>query len=205
MLLEEGRLLGPFGIMGGAMQPQAHLQFVSRLVDGADPQAALDAGRFRVEAGRMWTGSRARAGRRLLTSGSRLQCFLMASDRGSRAGAGGDGAEGALSPRPALGRGARRPARGRARRPARQRRAARTQRSPGDVARAGAGADGEANGGHRGRLVPLVDGEPRPARGLRRDRGARRPQLDERDPLPGALARLHASRLARRAEDTPPD
>jgi gamma-glutamyltranspeptidase/glutathione hydrolase len=52
MLLEEGRLLGPFGIMGGAMQPQAHLQFVSRLVDGADPQAALDAGRFRVEAGR---------------------------------------------------------------------------------------------------------------------------------------------------------
>jgi gamma-glutamyltranspeptidase/glutathione hydrolase len=52
MLLEGGRLLGPFGIMGGAMQPQAHLQFVSRLVDGADPQAALDAGRFRVEPGR---------------------------------------------------------------------------------------------------------------------------------------------------------
>ena len=52
MLLEEGRLLGPFGIMGGPMQPQAHLQFVSRLLDGADPQAALDAGRFRVEAGR---------------------------------------------------------------------------------------------------------------------------------------------------------
>jgi gamma-glutamyltranspeptidase/glutathione hydrolase len=52
MLLEGGRLLGPFGIMGGDMQPQAHLQFVSRLVDGADPQAALDAARFRVEPGR---------------------------------------------------------------------------------------------------------------------------------------------------------
>ncbi len=52
MLLEGGALLGPFGIMGGPMQPQAHLQFVSRLVDGADPQAALDAGRFRIEAGR---------------------------------------------------------------------------------------------------------------------------------------------------------
>jgi gamma-glutamyltranspeptidase/glutathione hydrolase len=52
MLLDGGRLLGPFGIMGGPMQPQAHLQFVSRLLDGADPQSALDAGRFRVEQGR---------------------------------------------------------------------------------------------------------------------------------------------------------
>jgi gamma-glutamyltranspeptidase/glutathione hydrolase len=52
MLLEGGRMLGPFGIMGGLMQPQAHLQVVSRLVDGLDPQAALDAARFRVEDGR---------------------------------------------------------------------------------------------------------------------------------------------------------
>jgi gamma-glutamyltranspeptidase/glutathione hydrolase len=52
MLLDGGRLLGPFGIMGGPMQPQGHLQFVSRIADGADPQAALDAARFRVEAGR---------------------------------------------------------------------------------------------------------------------------------------------------------
>jgi gamma-glutamyltranspeptidase/glutathione hydrolase len=52
MLLEGGELLGPFGIMGGPMQPQAHLQFVSHLLDGADPQAALDAGRFRVQEGR---------------------------------------------------------------------------------------------------------------------------------------------------------
>jgi gamma-glutamyltranspeptidase/glutathione hydrolase len=53
MLLEEGRLLGPFGVMGGAMQPQGHMQVVLRLVDhGDDPQAALDAPRWRVDTGR---------------------------------------------------------------------------------------------------------------------------------------------------------
>ena len=50
MLLADGVLLGPFGVMGGAMQPQGHFQVVSRLVDeGMDPQAALDAPRWRVE------------------------------------------------------------------------------------------------------------------------------------------------------------
>ncbi len=49
MLLEGGRLLGPFGVMGGAMQPQGHFQVVLRLVDhGDDPQAALDAPRWHV-------------------------------------------------------------------------------------------------------------------------------------------------------------
>ena len=53
MLLEGGSLLGPFGVMGGAMQPQGHMQLVLRLVDhGDDPQAALDAPRWRVGAGR---------------------------------------------------------------------------------------------------------------------------------------------------------
>lgn len=53
MLLEGGSLLGPFGVMGGAMQPQGHFQVVLRLVDhGDDPQAALDAPRWRVGAGR---------------------------------------------------------------------------------------------------------------------------------------------------------
>ena len=53
MLLEGGSLLGPFGVMGGAMQPQGHLQVVLHLVDhGDDPQAALDAPRWRVGAGR---------------------------------------------------------------------------------------------------------------------------------------------------------
>ena len=53
MLLERGGLLGPFGVMGGAMQPQGHFQVVLRLVDhGDDPQAALDGPRWRVGAGR---------------------------------------------------------------------------------------------------------------------------------------------------------
>jgi gamma-glutamyltranspeptidase/glutathione hydrolase len=52
MLLENGELLGPFGVMGGAMQPQGHFQVVLRLVDhGDDPQAALDAPRWRVDDG----------------------------------------------------------------------------------------------------------------------------------------------------------
>ena len=50
MLLEHGELLGPFGVMGGPMQPQGHFQVVRRVVDDADdPQAALDAPRWRVE------------------------------------------------------------------------------------------------------------------------------------------------------------
>ena len=50
MLLREGRLYGPFGVMGGLMQAQGHVQFVSALVDdGLDPQDALDLPRFRVE------------------------------------------------------------------------------------------------------------------------------------------------------------
>ena len=50
MLVRDGSLLGPFGVMGGHFQPQGHLQVVERLlVDGADPQAALDAPRFRLD------------------------------------------------------------------------------------------------------------------------------------------------------------
>jgi gamma-glutamyltranspeptidase/glutathione hydrolase len=42
-----GRPVGPFGIMGAAMQPQAHMQVVSNLVDfHLNPQAALDAYRW---------------------------------------------------------------------------------------------------------------------------------------------------------------
>ncbi len=54
MLLEDGGLLGPFGVMGGAMQPQGHFQVVLRLVDhGDDPQAALDVPRWRVDEGKV--------------------------------------------------------------------------------------------------------------------------------------------------------
>jgi gamma-glutamyltranspeptidase/glutathione hydrolase len=50
LLLRDGTLLGPFGVMGGFIQAQAHMQLVSALVDdGLDPQAAIDRPRFRVE------------------------------------------------------------------------------------------------------------------------------------------------------------
>ncbi len=50
LLLRDQELLGPFGVMGGFIQAQAHVQLVSGLVDdGLDPQAALDRPRFRVE------------------------------------------------------------------------------------------------------------------------------------------------------------
>ncbi|HXH87657.1 MAG TPA: gamma-glutamyltransferase [Gaiellaceae bacterium] len=53
MLLRDGELWGPFGVMGGPMQAQGHLQLVHGLVDrGLDPQRALDEPRFRVDEGR---------------------------------------------------------------------------------------------------------------------------------------------------------
>jgi gamma-glutamyltranspeptidase / glutathione hydrolase len=50
MLLRDGDLAGPFGVMGGFIQAQAHMQVVSAIVDdGLDPQAAIDRPRFRVD------------------------------------------------------------------------------------------------------------------------------------------------------------
>jgi gamma-glutamyltranspeptidase/glutathione hydrolase len=50
MMLRDGSLVGPFGVMGGFIQAQAHMQLVSGLIDdGLDPQAALDRPRFRVD------------------------------------------------------------------------------------------------------------------------------------------------------------
>ncbi|MCD6727088.1 MAG: gamma-glutamyltransferase [Solirubrobacteraceae bacterium] len=49
MLMRDGALWGAFGVMGGPIQAQAHMQLVSGLVDeGLDPQAALDRPRFLV-------------------------------------------------------------------------------------------------------------------------------------------------------------
>jgi len=46
-LTRAGEPVGPFGVMGGHMQPQGHVQLVAATVDaGLDPQAALDAPRW---------------------------------------------------------------------------------------------------------------------------------------------------------------
>ncbi len=46
----DGSLFASFGVMGGFMQPQGHVQVFSAMVDsGLDPQAALDLPRFCIE------------------------------------------------------------------------------------------------------------------------------------------------------------
>jgi len=51
-LTRDGAAVGPFGVMGGEMQPQGHTQVVINTVDyGLHPQAALDAPRWRVDEG----------------------------------------------------------------------------------------------------------------------------------------------------------
>ena len=54
MLQESGKVTMPFGVMGGAYQPNGHARFVSNLTDfGMDPQAAIDAPRAFSDAGDM--------------------------------------------------------------------------------------------------------------------------------------------------------
>ena len=51
-ITRDGQPVGPFGVMGGEMQPQGHLQVVSSMLDhGLNPQAALDAPRWQLAGG----------------------------------------------------------------------------------------------------------------------------------------------------------
>ena len=49
MLTRGSELVGPFGLMGGFIQAQSHVQFLTKLLPDGDPQAAIDSGRFRID------------------------------------------------------------------------------------------------------------------------------------------------------------
>ena len=52
MLRRNGRVIMPFGVMGGAYQPNGHARFVTNIVDyDMDPQTAIDAPRSFTDAG----------------------------------------------------------------------------------------------------------------------------------------------------------
>ena len=54
-ITKDGAPVAAFGVMGGTMQPQGHLQLVSRmLLSYQNPQAAIDAPRWRVEGDEVW-------------------------------------------------------------------------------------------------------------------------------------------------------
>jgi gamma-glutamyltranspeptidase/glutathione hydrolase len=51
-ITKDGKPAMSFGVMGGSMQAQGHMQVVSRMVDYAqNPQAAADAPRWRIDTG----------------------------------------------------------------------------------------------------------------------------------------------------------
>ncbi len=77
-LTKDGRPQMSFGVMGGDMQPQGHLQTLVRMLDhGQNPQAACDAPRWRWFAGQLYLepGFDAAAAEGLRARGHRIATF----------------------------------------------------------------------------------------------------------------------------------
>ncbi len=74
---KDGAPVGPFGVMGGFMQPQGHVQVISNLLDfHMNPQSALDAPRWQWTEGRQVTLERTIPGHiveRLARAGHQLR------------------------------------------------------------------------------------------------------------------------------------
>ncbi|MDR3247966.1 MAG: gamma-glutamyltransferase family protein, partial [Treponema sp.] len=79
-LTRDGQALGPFGVMGGYMQPQGHVQVVTNLLDfGLNPQQALDAPRWQWTTGRAFSvesGFSAEIARSLAARGHEVKVAL---------------------------------------------------------------------------------------------------------------------------------
>jgi gamma-glutamyltranspeptidase/glutathione hydrolase len=85
-LTKDGKALGPFGVMGGYMQPQGHVQLVTNMLDfGLNPQQALDAPRWQWLEGRkvqVEPGFRTEIVRALAMRGHELSVSLQTSSFG---------------------------------------------------------------------------------------------------------------------------
>jgi gamma-glutamyltranspeptidase / glutathione hydrolase len=71
----DGSLFASFGVMGGFMQPQGHVQVLLSLMDGTDPQSALDLPRFCI-------GVEENAGRVALEKGIDLDTMAKLAEMG---------------------------------------------------------------------------------------------------------------------------
>ena len=85
-LTKDGKALGPFGVMGGYMQPQGHVQVICNLVDfGMNPQQALDAPRWQWIEGRkinVESGFSSEIAKALAKKGHELSVSLQTSNFG---------------------------------------------------------------------------------------------------------------------------
>jgi gamma-glutamyltranspeptidase/glutathione hydrolase len=85
-LTKSGMAVGPFGVMGGYMQPQGHVQVISNMLDfGLNPQQALDAPRWQWLEGRkihVEPGFNPEIAKALVNRGHELSISLQTSNCG---------------------------------------------------------------------------------------------------------------------------